>query len=230
MLTIVHGSDIVASRKFFLAEKERFVDAILLREDEINLTHLSQLLETGGLFEKLQTLLIEQFLTERKKSTEKEAILSYLVKQAKTHTIIFWEGKELAKTTFTPFKNANIKSFKLSSSLFVFLDAIKPKNGRQLVQLFHKSLETTEPELVFFMLIRQLRILLCMSENRGETISEVVRLASWQKGKIEKQAKLFEKDTLKKYYSQLFEIERAQKTGTLSSPLISAVDFFLVEI
>jgi hypothetical protein len=230
MLTIIHGSNLVASRKFFLDEKQRFPDAALLREAEVNLTDLAQLLEGGGLFENSKSIFIEQFLTTRRKSAEKETIISYLLKQAKTNTILLWEGKELDRSALALFKNETIKSYKLPSTLFTLLDEIKPDNGARLVQLFHETLETTEAEMVFFMLVRQIRILLALSGIRGDTISEVGRLAPWQKGRFEKQAKLFKRELLRELYSRLFEIEVGQKTGTLSSSLIYTIDFFLDEI
>lgn len=230
MLTIIHGSDIATSRKFFLGEKEKINGAELLKGSRINLTDLCQLLEGGGLFENSRTIFIDQFLTERKKSAERDAIISYLTEQAKTNAVFLWEAKELDKTTLSQFKQATIKQFKLSSTLFTLMDAIKPKNGTQLVQLFHKSLETNDAEMIFFMLVRQFRILLALSEKGTETISEVSRLAPWQKSKLERQVNLFGKDSLQQLYSKLFQIELGQKTGTLSSSLTSAIDFFLFEI
>lgn len=230
MLTLIHGSDTTSSRNFFLEEKEKFNDAEIVKGSEINLTDLHQLLEGGGLFENNAAIFIEQFLTERKKSAERDAIILYLTKQAKNNAIFLWEGKELDRTALSQFKEASIKLFKLSSQLFSFLDGIKPKNGTQLVQLFHKSLETSDAEMIFFMLIRQFRILLALSEKGTETISEVSRLAPWQKGKLEKQVSLFEKIYLEELYSKLFQLELSQKTGTLSSSLTSAIDFFLAEI
>lgn len=230
MLTIIHGSDTAASRKFFLEEKEKINGAELLKGSQTNLTDLCQLLEGGGLFENSRSIFIDQFLTERKKSAERDAIISYLIGQAKNHAIFLWEGKELDKTTLSQFKQAAIKQFKLSSQLFTLMDAIKPENGTQLVQLFHKSLETNDAEMIFFMLIRQFRILLALSEKGTETISEVSRLAPWQKSKLERQVNLLGKDSLHQLYSRLFQIELAQKTGTLSSSLTSAIDFFLLEI
>lgn len=230
MLTIIHGSNISASRKFFIDEKTRFSNAILLREDEVNLSRLTQLLEAKGLFEDSKSLFIENFLTQRKKSSEKTAIISYLSQLSKTSTIFLWESKELTSPAISPFKGAAIKAFKLPTSLFAFLDAVKPGNGTASVQLFHKSIETTEPEMVFFMLVRLFRILLALSGSQGETISEVARLAPWQKPKSEKQAQLFGAEKLKKIYSKLFQIELAQKTGTLSTSLITSIDLLLTEI
>ena len=171
MLTIIHGNDIVASRKFFLQERERFSDASLLHEDEVNLTMLAQLLEGGGLFGDSKILFIEQFLSGRKKSLEKEFVVNYLAKQAKTHAIFLWEGKELERGVIAPFKDANVKLYKLPSTLFVFLDAIKPGNGKALIQLFNKSIEASEAEMVFFMLVRQFRFLLAVADKDVETIS-----------------------------------------------------------
>lgn len=230
MLTIIHGTDIIASRKYFLEEKEKTSATELLKGSLINLTDLYQLLEGGGLFENSRTVFIEQFLTEKKKSAERDVIISYLSKQAANHTIYLWEGKELDRTTLSLFKQASVKSYKLSSMLFAFLDGIKPNNGAQLVQLFHKSLETNDAEMIFFMLIRQFRILLALSDKNEETISEVSRLATWQKSKFEKQTALFEKDNLLQLYSKLFQIELAQKTGNLPSSLTASIDFLLLKI
>lgn len=230
MLTIIHGSDIAASRNFFISEKNRITGSILLREEIIDLTYLTQLLEAGGLFEDSKTIFIEEFLSRRKKSTQKDAIISYLARQSKTHQIYLWEGKELTVSTLNPFKGAVVKNFKLPSTLFAFLDALKPENGRQLIRLFHETGKSTEPEMIFFMLVRQVRLMLALSGNQEESISELKRLSPWQKAKTQKQAQLFGLVKLEEIYSRLFEIELAQKTGNLNQPLISAIDFFLLAI
>ncbi|MBU4017199.1 hypothetical protein KKF69_07045 [Patescibacteria group bacterium] len=230
MLTLIHGTDIVASRKYFLEKKAEISGSEFLKGSLVNLTDLCQSLEGSGLFESARTLFIEQLLTEKKKSVERDAIISYLIRQAKSHSIFLWEGKDLDRAVLSLFKEASVKSYKLSSSLFTFLDGIKPNNGAQLMQLFHKSLETSDAGMIFFMLIRQFRILLALSDKGEGTITEISRLAPWQKGKFEKQVSLFKKDHLLQLYSRLFQIELAQKTGALSSSLISTIDFFLLEI
>ncbi len=230
MITIIHGNDIVASRKFFLQEKQRFPDVELINEDEVNLTMLAQFLEGGSLFGDSKTLFIEQFLSGRKKSLEKEFVINYLVKQAKTHAIFIWEGKELERGVISPFKDANVKLYKLPSTLFVLMDAIKPGSGKLLVKLFHDCIETTEVEMVFFMLVRQFRLLLAVSDKDGTTISEVGRMAPWQRSKVEAQAKLFQTSTLIDLYNMLFEIETLYKTGGISGSLVAQIDFFLLNV
>jgi len=244
MLTIIHGNDIVTSRKFFLQEKQRVADATFMQEAKVNLTNLAQVLEGGGLFgndlpalpagrqggRQGKTLFLEHFLSGRRKSLEKEFVVDYLVRQAKAHAIFLWEGKELERGVIAPFIGANIKLYKLPSTLFTLMDAIKPGNGKALIQLFHSCLETTEAEMVFFMLIRQFRLLIALADNDGATISEVGRMAPWQRGKVEVQAKLFETSTLIDLYSMLFEIETLYKTGGLTGSLVAQIDFFLLNV
>lgn len=234
MLTIIHGNDTALSRKYFLDERQKAPEAVLLEAENVNLTDLTQLLQGGGLFGETRHLFIEQFLTKRKKSADFTDILTYLEKQAKEHIIVLWEGKELERSTLNNVKTAINKSFKLPQSLFLLLDAIKPGNGKLLIKLFHQTIETSEAEMVFFMLIRQFRLLLALSEKEGadtsDSIDEVKRMAPWQKSKLQKQACLFEPIHLLTLYEKLFQIETGQKTGGLTMPMISTIDFFLLEV
>ena len=230
MLTIIHGSDTTQSRKYFIDEKNKIKDAILLDADKVNLTDLTQILEGGGLFGETKYLFIEQLLTKRKKSAELENILKYLETNAAEHTIILWESKELERSAFNTFKKAIIKPFKLPQTLFQLLDAIQPGNGKLLIKLFHLTVEITESEMVFFMLIRQIRILLALSGTADTPIDEVKRIQPWQKSKLESQARRFNTAHLLDLYDKLFAIEAGQKTGTLTTSLLSAIDFFLLEV
>jgi len=229
MLTIIHGSDITASRKYFLDEKNKTTDAVLLDADQVNLTDLAQLFEGGGLFGETKYLFIEQLLSKKKKSTELTEILSYLEKNANEHTIIIWEGKDLDQGTLKAVKNANVKAFKLPQTLFQLLDALQPGNGKTLIALFHQTIQNSEAEMIFFMLVRQIRILLALSDNTNP-IDEVKRIQPWQKNKLESQAKRFDLTHLLDLYDKLFQLELGQKTGGLSLSLTAAIDFFLLEV
>jgi len=81
------------------------------------------------------------------------------------------------------------------------------------------------------MLQRQFRILLALSEpSENVPIDELIRLAPWQTGKLERQALSFDLETLKKIYRKLYEIETGQKTGTLPLSLSQSIDFLLLEM
>jgi hypothetical protein len=150
MLTLIHGFDTALSRKYFMDEKQRANDAIILDADSVNLTDLTQLFDGGGLFGETKYLFIEQLLTKRKKSADLPEILKFLEKNAEEHTIILWEGKELERSSLMLLKTATVRAFKLPQSLFQFLDALAPGNGKILIKLFRQTIETSETEMVFF--------------------------------------------------------------------------------
>jgi DNA polymerase III delta subunit len=232
MLTIIHGSDIVASRKYFLDEKQKHPESLAIEADGVNITDLAQVIEGGGLFGESKFIFIEQFLTKRKKSGDYKDIITYLDTHAEEHTIFLWENKELDIGTQKAFKKALVRPFKLPQTLFALLDNLQPGKGQLLIKQFHETIESTEVEMVFFMLIRQLRMLLALHPKgvgSDAEIDEVKRL-TWQRAKMQKQAEMFGQEVLIDLYNKLYSIEKGQKTGTLGMPLITAIDFFLLEV
>jgi len=230
MLTLIHGGDTASSRKYFFAQKELHPDSPVLDGEKVTLTDLSQLLEGGGLFVETKAVFIEQLFNRKKKKEEFANLVAYIEKQSTTNNIFLWEGKELDRSAFFTFKTAVPKAFKLPQTLFLFLDSLRPGNGEQLVKLFHQTIETTEPEMVLFMLIRQFRLLLALSGPTETPIDEIKRMAPWQQGKLQKQASLFTPEQLKNVYNQLFSLEIGQKTGTLPNTILTSIDFLLFDI
>ncbi|HZE87729.1 MAG TPA: hypothetical protein VE090_06025 [Methylomirabilota bacterium] len=230
MITIVHGDNIALSRKYFLEEKQKDKDSFLLDGEKIAFTDLMQIFEGGELFSQSKNVFIEHFFARKKKKDEFATFTAYLQKQATNNTIFLWEGKELERSSLMAFKTATNRIFKLPQTLFLFLDSLKPSNGKELISLFHQTIATTDAEMVFFMLVRQVRLLLAIAAPTNEPIDEVKRLAPWQKGKLEKQAWLFDKVTLRALHHHLFHLEVAQKTGELTMSLTASIDFLLFEI
>lgn len=230
MLTLIHGGDTASSRRYFSEQKELNPDAEVLDGEKVTLTDLSQLLEGGGLFVETKAVFIEQLFNRRKKKEEFANLVAYLEKNSKTNNIFLWEGKELDKGALMVFKTAMQKPFKLPQTLFLFLDTIQPGNGKQLIQLFHQTIESAEPELVFFMLVKQVRLMLAVTEQTDNPIDEVKRMHPWQKTKIQRQAASFSPDQLRKLYNDLFAIETGQKTGQLPNTILTSIDFLLLEI
>ncbi len=233
MLTIIHGADIALSRKYFLEEKQKYPEAVLLDAEKVNLTDLAQIFQGGGLFGETKQVFIEQLLTKKKKSSDYKEIISYLETHADEHAIFLWENKELERSSLNVVKKAMVKVFQLPQSLFLFLDTIKPRSGKSLPPLFHQTLKSSETEMIFFMLVRQVRLLLALNAAKlkdENPIDELKRMSPWQKSKLQKQASLFTQDQLLTIYQKLFEIEKAQKTGTLAAPMISTIDFLLLEV
>ncbi len=233
MITIIHGDDISQSREYFQDLKKKQKNIISFDGGKITITDLVQNIEGSGLFNDTKTIFIEDLLTKRKK-TDKDVkeILNFIVKNSKDSSFILWESKEILKGTLSLFKNAVVKLYKLPKNIFSFLDNLITNHTKNLLNLFHQALSSgIKEELVLFMLQRQFRLLLALSDpSDGEPIEEIIRLAPWQKSKLSRQVGYFQGSTLKNIYKKLYEIEIGQKTGSLLLSLSQSIDFLLLEI
>jgi len=164
MITIIHGNDTASSRKYYIDQKT--ADAFSFEGEKVCLTDLTQVLEGGGLFTDSKKIFIDEFLSKRKQGKETEEIILLLNKYRETNDIFLWEGKEISKKNASLFSNPTVKTFKFPLFLFTFLDGIKPKSSNNVV-LFHEALKKSEAELIFFMLIRQFRLLLAVSDEKS---------------------------------------------------------------
>ncbi|MFH1187044.1 MAG: hypothetical protein V1697_02620 [Candidatus Levyibacteriota bacterium] len=229
MITIIHGDDLSSSRKQFISCKEKVKNPISLRGEKITVTDLVQILESSSLFETEKNLFIENFLSQKKANKFFKEILEYFKKHEQSSNIYFWEEKEVSKTVLTFFKTADISLFKFPQSLFLFLDNIKPNNYENVLY-FHKTILKTSEELVFFMIVRQFRLMLALLLKTDSPIDEIARIAPWQRGKLERQANIFGLENIKRIYSKLYLLDYKQKYGLTSLPLVQNIDFFLMEI
>jgi len=231
MITIIHGENIGESRKYYFDLKQKSKNPLTLAGATITITDLAQTLEGQNLFAEQKEIFIEEFFSKRKKGKETDSLLHYMQEHQRDHHVIFWESKALTPTQTKILSKSTLKKFDLPKTLFAFLDSIQPDNGKNAIQLFHKTIETEEPELVFFMITRLVRTLLALSDSSSsEPIDEIKRLAPWQKGKLEKQSLAFGQEKLLGIYSKLFTIEEGMKTGKMGTTLIQAIDFLLVKI
>jgi len=233
MITIIHGDDLTSSRNYFLDIKQKQKDAILYDGNKITITDLVQNIEGSSLFGDTKTIFIEELLTKvKKKDLNVKEILNFIVKNSKESTFVLWESSVLSKRDLIFFNQAVVKVFKLPRNIFIFLDNLKPNNSKNLLKLFHQVLISgIKEELILFMMQRQIRILLTLSEPcDSEPIEELVRLAPWQLDKLKRQTRFFDLTRLKKIYKKLYEIEVGQKTGSLLLSLSQSIDFLLLEM
>ncbi|MDO8659656.1 MAG: hypothetical protein Q7K54_03580, partial [Candidatus Parcubacteria bacterium] len=244
MITIIHGDDIASSRRYFVEQKNRDKDSIVFDGEKLMLSDVLQVLDGGLLFSEAKQIYIEGFFSKKKPGKEFDDIVSR-IQSFKDAQIYFWEGKTLTKKYTSLFKNSEIKVFNIPKDIFTFLENIYPGNKKSLI-LFHNSLKTNEVELIFFMIIRQFRLLLAVSKchlfepepqsrrpelvSGSSSIDEIKRLAPWQISKLQRQSHFFSCQRLKDFYKKLYEIDLAQKTGTLPLSLIQSIDLLLVSL
>jgi len=228
MVLLIHGNDLATSRNLYFEEKNKLIDPILLEGDGLTLDSLFQNAENKSLFGSDQTILIENFFTKNKSiAIETKKIVEY-INANKNLSLIFWEPIELSKTTQALLKNATVKTFSFPQVLFTFLDNLRPNNLEILIKLFHDLKQNMEAELIFFMLVRQFRIMLGL--DGADKIDEVKRMAPWQLGKMQTQARMFGEEKLKSLYRKLFELDLGLKTGKIPYSLERSIDFFLADL
>lgn len=230
MITIIHGDDLGSSRNYLNDIRSKYPGSTQFASEDIGLTQLNQKMDGGGFFDTEKVVILENLFAKKKSKKEFEAIVEYLKSKTLENEIYIWEPKELDKKSLSLFNHPTVKTFKLPQTLFFFLDNLKPGNGEELVKLFHDSLKTTEAEMIFFMLIRHVRILLSLQSSSTERIDETKRLAPWQESKMVRQAKAFSTSKLLWLHNQLFILDREQKTGELALPLNLAIDILLLQI
>ena len=228
MITIAHGDDITSSRNYYISERQKSKNPVILDGGKLTLADLMQSLEGGSLFNEEKDIFIENFFSSKKLNTGFKEIVAYIDKNSGQANVFFWENSELSKTELAIFKKSTVKLFKIPKNLFGFLDNITPGNINSIKQ-FHELLNQTAEELIFFMIVRQFRLLLAVSDPEAKNpIDELKRLATWQTGKLRNQAKIFGQKKLITIYNRLYEIDSAYKQGRLSTTLTQTIDFLLV--
>ncbi len=226
MITIVHGDDTVSSRKYFIDQKDK--DSLTFDAESLITEELNQAIQGPTLFGLSKKIFIDN-LFSRKASKNYESIVESINNKKSDIDIYIWSDKALSAKPLSLFPKADAKLFKIPQNIWSFLDNIKPDNVSN-VSMFHKALSSTEPEIIFAMIVRQFRLMIGLSDNSNKNIDEIKRLAPWQKGKLTRQSSLFGIDNLKKAYKKLYKIDKSTKTGTSNLNLVQNIDILLLDL
>lgn len=143
MLFIFHGDNtsvsFTAAQNFLhgLCAKSPTAEVIRLDGEKISKTDLIEAVEAPSIFSESRIVYIENLLS-RRKSKEKDELLTYLAESVARSSIIDWESKTATPATLRKIsgKNTRVQEFKLTKSLFKFLDAFRPGNHAQMHTLF----------------------------------------------------------------------------------------------
>ena len=231
MITVIHGDATNESREYFLKIRTTFQNLLSLEGQNITADVLINFFSGGNLFFEEKNLAIENLLSKNKAGKNLDGLAAILNEHEGKSNIIMWEEKEVSQKNLSLFPKASIQIFKIPKLIFNFLDNLKPGNGENLILIFQKLLENTPVEIILYMMVRQFRFLIAVSSSdKSDTIEELRKMAPWQKGKLERQAVFFGQGRLINLYDKLYNIDLSGKTGALSMPLASAIDFLLLDI
>lgn len=228
MIKILHGDNIAESRKVLsqLVQEARAAgqEILSLEGNKIDLSELRKALESNSLLGKNRFVILENFLSGRK-SKDKSGIYDFLFKGRFDNDLIFWEDKELKGFNLP----AGIKAekFRLNPVIFRLLENLKPGNSTQMLTLLLEVKQTEDPQMIFYMLIRQIRLLILAKDLGANGLSS---LSPWQQQKLLTQAKYFTLDQLQRFYKELLKVDFQQKTSGDSYSLASRLDLLVASL
>jgi hypothetical protein len=228
-MMILHGENNLLSRQKLNNEIANFklkTKGQILRYEgqNLNLTDLKQALESFSLWGNSSLVIIENLFSGRI-NKEKEKIIAYL-KKIRAQNLIIWEGKKIDGRILSSFREQVLR-FDLDPLLFRFLDSLYPGNAKISLNLFHQCLLQEPPELIFFMLQKQIRLLILAADLGKKGLGS---MENWRAEKLIRQAQHFTLFRLMKIYNQLLKIDLQQKMGKTPLSLSSQLDLLLASL
>ena len=221
MIYILHGDDTAASRNFMNEITSEFPTTVLDGKGLL-LSQLEENVVSKGFFEEKKAIVIENLLSQSKK----KELAQFLNELTSDVLIVLWEGKKLTKTATNALKKAEVKEFSYPSYYFQFLDSVTSRSGKRLFALYHDLLKTTSEELIFYSLLKRIRLLVVISS--GGTIAELTKMAPWQQSKLSQQLRQWNNEELLTFYKELQETEIKMKTGKLPVGLSKHLDILIL--
>jgi len=104
------------------------------------------------------------------------------------------------------------------ADIFEFVDAIGNRDNRRAMGVLRRLYETNEQTQIFYMIVRQIRLVLLAKEilsegKREQDVAQVLQLFRFVARKLTRQAGNFTTESLEEMYRDLLEIDSAVKVG-----------------
>lgn len=226
-MILIHGEDKVSSYRRLTeltdAYKAKQIEVVSYDPQDLDITTLRQELSTG-LFGASKCFIIKNILSTTK-SKNKDKIIDLLRSEVGAD-IILYEGKSLTAANLKPFSKAKIEAFEISPVIFKFLDCIRPRNFRTLLLGWKKLIDNgNEPEYVFAMIVRQVRLLI-----QAKSGPSYLKMAPYPRKLITAQAEHFTLDQLISLHQELYEIDKKIKTGASPLPMDQLLPNFFQKV
>lgn len=223
-LMVLHGDNQVESRKklsALIAEgKKRGLEIKRIDGKTITKTEFLTLSRSQTLLGQDLLIACENLLSDNTKGVE---IASEAIKDKNT-VFVFWENGKLAVGKVKKLeKLLQIQEFKIPANIFKFLDSLTTShNNKAELELLHGALRSSEPEFVFIMLARQIRLLIWAKLD-----PDTLNVPDWQKRKLISQTKGFSPEQLLNIQSRLLEIDRMNKLSQLPESLPASLELLV---
>lgn len=208
-MIILHGENIIKSRERLVelieVAKKAGKDVERLSANKLKPAELENALQKTSLFGTEQVVVIEE-LHSLPRSAQKNLLIK-IVSEANVD-VLLWEKRTLTPTMLKAFPNAIGEQFKLTNSLFAWLDAFSPLTEKtHYMKLAAAAQHANGEQMCFVMLVRHIRMLIQIKD--GSTPAGPPFMIS----KLKKQAMGFSMKQLLGLHTQLFTIDLNSKTS-----------------
>lgn len=235
MVTVLHGDNTIKSRNKLLEiitqsratgrEVEKY------SASDLNLSKLQEIFGSQLLFTKPRLLIFEEvhsLPTSTKKNQLLKSLSEHTAQLPADVEVVLWEKRALTKTMLSKLAASTTEEFKVSSSMFTWLDSLTgqatPAQRQKTVQLFHQTLQEEDVVYCLIMLIRQVRMLLIA--NDGGTLAGPPFVVN----KIRSQARKFSQKQLLQTYRELLKMDLAMKQSSSGLNLQGQLDLLLIQL
>jgi len=224
-MTILHGDNQFRSRQKLgnLIDEWRTKGADLSRLDAKRMTRseLENTLAQTSLFGTEKLIVIEG-LFSLPRSKNKDELVELALKSELP--LIIWEPKSITPAQLKKLSGQNIENFKLSSSLFKWLESLRGdrQNQSQSHQLFQDAIDKEGEWICMSMLTRQIRLLI-QAKDGGQ-----IKAPPFVISKLKNQTQTFSLAKLLDFHRNLLTIDLNQKTGVSSNSLTQELDILLL--
>lgn len=208
-MEIIYGEDYLSSRNYLKDLIKTQINA-KIEAKEIEPGELKQLLGNSDLFGTQPTIVIYGLFALS--ASKKKDLLIKILADSPQSNLILYEDKDINALTLKKFPKATLKKFEVPSIIFKFLDELKPNHP--------VDLPPVDPNFLFQMLIRQIRLLLSVSPNS--------KLPPWLSKKLINQKNAFGEKRLLELHRELYQIDKRQKTSSGSQDLGEELKNFFI--
>lgn len=225
-MVILHGENVIKSREKLVSlikeARSAGKDVERLTAKKLNPADLETSLQKTSLFGTEQLVIIEE-LHSLPRSKKKNQLIE-IAANANVE-VILWEKRDLTKTMLKQFPKATVEYFRLTNSLFAWLDAFSPQTDlKKHLKLLQQAQESNGEQMCFVMLARQVRLLIEIKDG-GRPAGPPFVIS-----KLKKQAQDFSLEQLLGIHQQLFALDMASKTSSSFLSLGQELDLLITRI
>ena len=214
---LIHGDNNVASyerlQEYIKKGKSKGWEVSEIEDKE---TSITDTIRSNSLFNNKRLVIIKSY------SLIDNKVIEFVNTNNDDIELIIYHGGTIPVTFLKKLKNVKKnETFKLSKYIWKFIDSFYPGNVKNCLFFFHETLKSDPAELVFSILVGQIKDIYLFLYSK-----KTIAYPPWRLGNIKRQADKFGKDKIVDAIDELADID--VKVKTTSANLKDELDLFIV--